>query len=134
MPLSRRQIIRTCKLKGWMLHPTALEGIEGYVSESHDASEDLQAILNVVATKMKNGRTLTTEIWQQVVDEINGDNVEESIGNLKPENASSYCFADLKVVSAFQSPKLVYDTMRKQFHVEQKSWSLFGSAEDKVRY
>jgi hypothetical protein len=40
---------------------------------------------------------------------------------------------DWHVVNAFQTPRLVYQTMRKQFLVEEKSWSLLGTPEDKVR-
>jgi hypothetical protein len=40
---------------------------------------------------------------------------------------------DWHVVNAFQTPRLVYLTMRKQFLVEEKNWSLLGTPEDKVR-
>jgi hypothetical protein len=43
-------------------------------------------------------------------------------------------FPDVQIIGAFQTPKLVYRVMRKQFDVEisYNKWSLFGSATDKV--
>jgi hypothetical protein len=132
MPIYRRQIIRACKQRGWILQPVALEGLEGYLRESPSdgAAEDLKAVLDVAANKIKGGRTVTEEVWQKVVEELNGEEVDDS---LKPENALSSSSSGLEIVSAFHTPCIVYDTMRKQFKVEEKRRSLFGSVEDKVR-
>ena len=135
MPLSRRQIIHACKQRGWSLQPIAFEGIEEFLSESegNDAMVDLQAILDVASEKSKSAGTLTAEIWQLVVEELNGEDTVDapkSDGNQQTAPGDSI----LQIVSAFQTPKLTYDTMRKHFNVQTTPGPLFGSVADKVQF
>lgn len=134
MPLSRRQIIRACKQRGWTLQPAAFEGLEEYLDEeerNNSAMTDLQSILEIVAEKIGGGRTLTAEVWSQVIEVLDGKDAEVSF---KAQRDISDVSSGLEVVGAFQTPRLIYDTLRKQFDVDEKPRSLFGSVEDKVRY
>lgn len=129
MFINKRQIIRAAKLRGWMLHPTALEGIEHLLTEN-STEDELSFILDLVSTKMKSAGTVTADIWSEIVAELNDESdirLEQPVqsGNNNP-------FADLEVVSAFRTPRLLYRPTRKQFQVEESRWPLFGEAEDKV--
>lgn len=125
MSLSTRQLIRSCKLKGWTLHPKALEGIQGFLSQSTNALDDFAFLLEMISEKMGTGKTVTPQIWEHVSTEIEG----EAVASSDHRHTSG---DDLVVVNAFQSPRLSYDPMRKHFSVEQKPWSLLGSVKDKV--
>jgi hypothetical protein len=66
-----------------------------------------------------------------------GRGVHKSSSSNSSRNAaggpSSTDSSNLTVVSAFDCPKLVYHNLKKNFQVQEKKWSLFGTAEDKVR-
>ena len=134
MPVSRRQIVRACKARGWQIQPDAVKGIEGYLQNYHGMDDmflDTMADYMVDASK----KTLTKEIWQKYLQD------QEAFLSAKPSSgkASSSVsslagpWPDLEVVSAYRDVRLAYHTMKKHFHVEEQPWSLFGKAEDKVR-
>jgi hypothetical protein len=149
----RRDIIRACKTRGWTLQPAVLAEIEDYlVSGNHD-SNSLSDLLDVVKGEMATGKAVTESVWKRVkatngsgiAADDDGDMDERSRRHWEPStststsaksasNAHKYTGTnDWHVVNAFQTPRLVYLTMRKQFLVEEKNWSLLGTPEDKVR-
>ena len=150
----RRDIIRACKTRGWTLQPAVLAEIEDYlVTGGHD-SDSLSDLLNVVRGEMATGKAVTESVWKRVkatngsglaidddddMDERSRRHWEPSTNTVSraasvKANAHKYTGTnDWHVVNAFQSPRLVYLTMRKQFLVEEKNWSLLGTPEDKVR-
>jgi hypothetical protein len=155
MPVPRRRdIIRACKTQGWTLQPAVLAEIEDYlVSGGHD-SNSLDDLLNVVRGEMGTGKAVTVDVWKRVkatngsgiaLDDDNDDDMEErSRRHWEPSTSTTSTSTasqkqslagtnDWHVVNAFQTPRLVYLTMRKQFLVEEKNWSLLGTPEDKVR-
>jgi hypothetical protein len=151
----RRDIIRACKTRGWTLQPTVLAEIEDYlVSGGHDRAS-LDDLLNVVRGEMATGKAVTETVWRRVKatngsgiaqDDDDDDMDETSRRHWEPSTSTSTSKStstqqkqsrtgtnDWHVVNAFQTPRLVYLTMRKQFLVEEKNWSLLGTPEDKVR-
>lgn len=126
--MNRRHIVRAAKMRGWMLHPSAVEGIEALLNDSSDL-DDLNVMFSFISAKMPVAGTVTAEIWALVQAELN-DEVE--MDTLPPMQYGRNPFADVEVVSAFRTPRLLYRPTRKQFQVEEARWSLFGKAEDKV--
>jgi len=118
MSLNRRQIVRACKTRGWTLQPAVLEGLEEYLQDE----EALDDLLNVVGSRLNGKRTITVEVWESIRDDNND--------NSRP--IRSHWLTNMQVVNAFATPKLTYEVMRKQFLIQEKRESLFGSAEDKV--
>lgn len=139
--LSRRHIVRCCKQRGWSIQPLALQGI----LELAESEDDVEAILDQLAPSMRqSSRTVTDSIWNNLI-EIETDQAEvptEAYGSSrhglesKDNDSGPMTASNTKawaVVNAFETPKLVYEVMRKQFSVEERRYSLFGTAEDKVR-
>lgn len=112
-----------------MLHPSALEGIEALLDENDD-EDAINVILHLISNKMKSAGTVTADIWSEIVADLND---ESNTQLLQPVQSGKNPFADLEVVSAFRTPRLLYRPTRKQFQVEESQWPLFGEAEDKVR-
>lgn len=129
--MNKRQIVRAAKLRGWMLHPSALQGIEALLSEK-SAEDDLNAILDLVSTKMHSAGTLTEDIWNEVVADLNDESESHLLSTVQQQSKNP--LDDIQVVSAFRTPRLLYRPTRKQFQVEESRWPLFGEAEDKVRF
>ncbi len=125
--MNRRHIVRAAKQRGWMLHPSALEGMETLLREQSD-NDDVEALLEFISSRMVGGSTVTEQVWKQVTDELMKNEVERD--ELPVRNP----FPDLEVVSAFRTPRLLYRPTRKQFQVEESRWPLFGEAEDKVSF
>lgn len=154
--LSRKHIVRACKVRGWTIQPVALERIENYLEKSahdHDANTSLQRILESMSIEMKNQnlRTITDQLLDMVLDDSEDDydapmtrNKSATILDVKKrqsrmplkdkKNQFGDSFSDFQVVNAFETPRLVYDVLRRQFRVDEKRWKIFGSAEDKVRF
>ena len=141
MPVSRRQIVRACKGRGWQIQPTALKGIEAYLQDYDDVDADFLDQLGDYIDNAASKRTLTKDIWEKFVQEdqqpsggILATTTTTHVSGNKSHNPSSRAnpWSDLQVVSAFQDVKLVYHTMKKHFRTEEQPWSLFGTAEDKV--
>eukprot|EP00977_Amphora_coffeiformis_P025037 scaffold18052_cov175-Amphora_coffeaeformis.AAC.1 len=137
MPVSRRQIVRGCKARGWQIQPEAVKGIEGYL-QNHNDLDDL--FLDTMADYMADAskKTLTKEIWQKYLQDqeaflasVSSD--KPSSGKASSSSSVTGPWPDLEVVSAFRDVRLAYHTMKKHFHVEEQPWSLFGKAEDKIQ-
>jgi hypothetical protein len=133
--LSRRQIVRAFRARGWTVGPKALEGVEEYL----DAGADLKNLLNVIASEIGTGRTVSDDLWTKVVQhqleeaEDNANDNDDASLDEQTRHRRRGTFANVQVVSAFETPKLVFDSMRKNFSVQQEAWPLLGTAEDKVR-
>jgi len=125
MTTTRRQIVRACKARGWTIQPAALAGVEAYLGSSRDGS--LEDLLNVVAERIP-GQTITGDLWDDIAGEA-ADTGRSASTTMTTTDA----WDGLQIVNAFQSPKLVFEVMRKNFAVDEKPRSLFGTAEDKVR-
>lgn len=103
-----------------MIQATALTAMYNYFNESQvDLLED---ILNEMGHGAGKGTNLITEsIWLAAIK-----TAESGV----PKNVSD----DLEIVNALDTPRLVYDSMRKTFRAEEVKWSLLGDAADKVGY
>jgi len=130
--LSKRQVIRSCKSRGWTVQPAALQGL------LHETEDSLPELLDRIADKIAKagggGRTVTADIWQQILDEEEEEE-EAHTRKKKKQRSTTTAATQVEVVSAFETPKLVYQVMRKQFQVQdplQNDWSLWGSAQDKT--
>lgn len=127
--MNKRHIIRAAKMRGWMLHPSALEGIEILLGENSDEGT-LSAMFDLISAKMQSAGTVTADIWNEIVAGLDDDE-----GDMRqPVQHGRNPFPDLEVVSAFRTPRLLYRPTRKQFQVEESQWPLFGEAEDKVSF
>jgi len=137
---SRRDIVRACKARRWTVQPAALKGIEQAV---FDSGEDLQFLLDLIGTKMnkKNHHTtstITADLWEEIVHEQEVKQYDPSTTHQQQQQRSvlgavSGDDDSFRVVNAFETPRLVFEVMRRQFQVQQKNWPLLGTAEDKVR-
>ena len=144
MPVSRKQIVRACKGRGWQIQPDALQSVQVYLQRCHKIdSELLETLAEYIVTSKK--RTLTADIWQQFLKDeeaITGGTTTTmtttAVGgtsNTKPSSSvAATSWSDVQVISAFRDVRLSYHTMKKHFQVEEQPWSLFGKAEEKVRH
>ena len=97
MPLSRRQIVRACKSRGWTLQPAALAGIQKFLDEKQqllsgeeeeDEEEALQDLLDVVANEIPvKQRIVTGKLWEDIVsqNDRNGENDKNEYDNDKQQ-------------------------------------------------
>lgn len=144
-PAIRRQVLRSCKRKGWLLQPEALEGIEEWLSGADDLKTELDAIVEQLKLKLeeeqdgaatrrkKNETVITGDLWKKVLAQVVGDPSDTATVAPKRSTIPGSWSNSVSIVSAFSQPKLVYNVIKKQFCVEEKQGGLFGSAADKVR-
>ena len=111
----RKQVIRSCRARGLTVHPNVLPDLEAYV-------EELPMILEQLKLMPSISNSITPEIWTEFIKEAN----EESADTLNK--------TEVEVISAYQTPRLVFDTRRKQYRVIEKQRPVLGNAEDKVQY
>jgi hypothetical protein len=138
-PNLRRQIIRACKSRGWTVHPDAFAALEEELfalQEELDITntyDELSRILDGLRPFLKGIRTITEQVWN---DWVESQQVRQTPSRTKKKHAAPLWndTSKLQVVHAFRTPKLIFQSMRQQFHVlDSASGSLFGTAEDKVR-
>mgnify|MGYP005842276093 CR=1 FL=1 len=117
--VSRRKIMRACKSRGWMVQPAALKAMHQHLNLlDKDYTED---ILEDLARHVeKNTKLITEAIWEKAME-----STEDTV-MIKEDGG-------LEIIDAFKTPRLVYDSMRKTFRVEEKDWPLLGDTADKVR-
>ena len=120
--LSRRQVIRAFKVRGLALQAPALEAMMNVLQREQVASnnEVLQAILDEIRDRRLPQPIVTESLLAEVVADMsrNGRDVHEEA---------------LQLIDASDTPRLDYDTMRKQFSlIDDKNLSVFGEANDKV--
>lgn len=124
--LSRRQIVRACKERGWTLQPGALHGLQA--SAGDDAA--LAHWLNRLAPRV-DSKILTDDIWNEYLASLEEVGPDKRKTMTRTTTTTTLAEGPY-VIGAFETPKLVYQVMRKQFQVEERRGSLFGSAEDKA--
>lgn len=101
-----------------MVQATALTEMYDYFNEAQ--VDSLEEILKEMGNGAGKGTKLITEaIWRASIETDEGD-------------VSKMAADDLEIINAFDTPRLVYDSMRKTFRAEEKKWSLLGDAADKV--
>ena len=122
----RRYIVRACKQRGWTIQPTALQGMMEYV-HSEQAMED---ILDALEERIGSETSITVDIWQAflLAEQQRQEAAVVQKSRSKRAGGSSGVWTDhVQIVDAFETPKLLYDVTRKQFHVSQTQEPLFGS-------
>ena len=116
--VSRKKIVRACKSRGWMIHSAALSAMYKYFNDAQ--VDSLEDILNEMGQGAGKGAKLITEdIWLDTIKSDEGGVPTKAVD-------------DFEIVNALDTPRLVYDSMRKTFRAEEKKWSLLGDATDKV--
>lgn len=163
----RRQIIRSCKARGWTVQPDALQAMEDALAlrplaadrdsngssaatRNADANTALSTLLDALQQHMKasHSRTVTVQVWNDLIDSDASHETGTTRGSSGSSNTSTststnmlavassaaqFSAKDIQVFDAFDTPKLVFEVMRRQFQVLNQTWSLFGTAEEKVR-
>jgi DNA polymerases epsilon N terminal len=125
--ISRRHVTRAFKVRGLTLQASALEGIMSVLAkENAQGSEEiLKAILEEV-------RQRTLSSTQKIINQtLLADVVADMSRNAKDVRDQA-----LQLLDSFETPRLHYDTTRKQFTLMtdgKEKRSLFGEPEDKVR-
>lgn len=125
--LSRRQVIRAFKMRGLALQSAALEAMMNVLQrESSRSDEVLLAILDEIRERILSAPSyqqpiVTESLLAQVVADMSRD------GRDVQEEA-------LQLLDAYETPRLYFDTMRKQFTLiaDEEKRSFFGVAADKV--
>jgi len=125
--IPRRRVTRSFKTRGLTLQASALEGIMSVLSrEENDVESVFSAILE--GCKERSGGTgsplVTTDLLAAVVSDLTRD--------AKDVNDEA-----MQLLNAFETPRINYDAMRKQFSLkdeETETRSLFGEATDKVSF
>ena len=127
----RKRIARIFKMRGLSIQATALDALLNVLrressSSDHSTDETLFAIIDEVKDRMIQGgrgsNVVTTSLLEEVVAEMSRDARELT------EDA-------VQMLDAFKTPRLEFDTMRKQFSLVgygNEKRSLYGEAVDKV--
>lgn len=129
---NRRKIARAFKMRGLAVQPSALDAMMNVLRREapHKAQETLQSILDEIKERMMSSAgdsqssqlVVTKRFLSAVVADMSrngGDFTEEAV----------------QLLDAFQTPRLSYDSMRKQFTLitdSIESRSLFADAVHKV--
>jgi hypothetical protein len=114
----RKQVIRSCKARGVTVHPAVLPALEEHVDNLTDVLDGLSLLPSF-------SNRITPEIWQAFV--IETTQLAASDASTKEKTTC------IEVISAYKTPKLVYDSRRKQYRVIEKQGPVLGCAIDKVR-
>ena len=126
MASDRKRVARTFKSRGLTIQSTALDALLNVLSrETHD--ETLFAIIDEVKDRLitgggPGGNVVTTSLLEEVVAELSRD-------------AKDVTDEAVQLLDAFQTPRLEFDAMRKQFRLlddSKEKRSLYGKATDKV--
>jgi hypothetical protein len=124
--MTRRQVTRSFKVRGLTLQASALDGMMSVLAmETDSGAEDvLRAILEEVRerTLSSSQKIITKKLLADVVADMS-------------RNAKDVHDEALQLLDAFETPRLHYDTTRKQFTLMtegKEKRSLFGEPEDKV--
>jgi DNA polymerase epsilon subunit 2 len=116
MSSRRQQVVRNCKKHGLRVHPTVLKGM------LQEDEESLGIALLFLKQKLARAplKLVTPPLWEEALAS-NGD--EAAL------DSESW-----KIVDAFDTPKLIYNSLRQQFHRDPRDRPpLLGSAEDRLQ-
>jgi len=123
--ISRRNVIRAFKVRGLTLQATALDGMMSVLAQEQTSAQHvLKAIVEelVDRTVASSQKVITKTLLATVVADMS-------------RNAKDVNDEALQLLDAFETPRLQYDTTRKQFTLMtegKEKRSLFGAPEDKV--
>lgn len=101
-----------------MIQPTVLNEMHKYLNElDKDCLED--TLFKMSQQIDDKAKLITESVWNEIME---------------PNLAHPHLNVDGKVslVNASDYPRLVYDSVRKTFHVQDEKWALLGSLADKV--
>lgn len=149
----RRQLVKACKKHGLRVQPAALQAMLKYDADGVDM-EGILPILETISRKLSqsNGKLITTSIWNDCVQETKeaAVAVSSAVSSKRPatsnattkaatttekKRTSSNVRAPWSITNAFDSPQLVYDSLRQQFYYKDQGESrpsLFGTVEEKI--
>lgn len=125
--LSRRQVIRAFKMRGLALQSSALDAMMNVLKRESSRSDDvLQAILDEIRERILSARSQQPIVTKTLLAEVVADMSRD--GRDVHEEA-------LQLLDAYDTPRLEFDTMRKQFSLlteGEEPRSFFGESTDKV--
>lgn len=114
--LSDRKLVQEqASLAGFRLEEAAVKLLVQWLQNGADGEDQLQALFNMVDT----GGSI----------KVTADQIKEA---LKAMYGAAQEQDFIQVISAFEVPKLLYDSMRKCFYRAEKTPKLLGNAEDKM--
>ena len=129
----RKRTARIFKMRGLSVQSSALDALLNVLRREREQS--------VVSSTTKNNDTLFAiidEIKDRMIQTGNGTNVvttqllEEVVAELS-RDAKDVTEEAVQMLDAFRTPRLVFETMRKQFDLVREKRTLYGEAVDKVR-
>ena len=132
MSAERKRIARIFKMRGLSVQSSALDALLNVLSreQSTRTNDDttLFAIIDEVKDRMiqdgKGTNVVTTSLLEEVVAELSRD-------------ARDVTEEAVQMLDAFKTPRLTFDTMRKNFSLVEfgmEKRSVYGEAVDKVSY
>jgi hypothetical protein len=115
------------------------------ILELAETEEEVELILDQL--NLKGSNVVTDGVWNELMEmetdpqpqhgfaskSAVASAVGSSRGRSNDTATAPTSDSTWSVVNAFETPKLGYEAMRRQFYVEEKQYSLFGTAQDKVR-
>lgn len=125
--LSRRKVIRAFKMRGLALQSSALDAMMNVLQRESSRSDDvLHAILDEIRERILSARSQQPIVTKTFLADVVADMSRD--GRDVHEEA-------LQLLNAYDTPRLEFDTMRKQFSLltkDEEPRSFFGEATDKV--
>lgn len=118
--INRRRVIRSFKLRGLTLQANALEAVMNVLARESQPEAVLQALVEQCKEHGRSVRIITKALLADIITEMT-------------RNATDVNEEAIQLLNAFETPRLHYDSMRKQFKLMiNEERSLFGKADDKV--
>jgi hypothetical protein len=125
--LSRRQVIRAFKMRGLSLQSSALDAMMNVLQRESSRSNDvLQAILDEIRERILSARSQQPIVTKGLLADVVADMSRD--GRDVHEEA-------LQLLDAYNTPRLEFDAMRKQFSLltrDNEPRSFLGDANQKV--
>jgi len=155
----RRQLVRVTKKYGLHVQPAALQAMLHYAA--NDANlESLDPILEQLQDKLAraNPKIITPPLWEEAMQDATAaavalsnkaavasasstavkkvtTNSSVASSARMPPTAVKSKHPDWRIIDAFDTPALVYDSLRQQFHYDNHGSdrpALLGTVEDKI--
>ncbi|KAL3943917.1 MAG: hypothetical protein SGBAC_001994 [Bacillariaceae sp.] len=129
----KRHFVRTCKKHGLNVQPAALQSM---IEEVND-EESLLRTLTWINQNLPRGKPkiVSPELWQQAFEACIAPPFTSKKGSVvdskfRPSGGENKF---VEYVSAFETPRLMFDSLRQQFYFSDKQKPpLFGTAKDKT--
>jgi hypothetical protein len=122
-PFPRRRVTRAFQARGMTLQASALDAVMNVLRREEDRMMMLKAIVDACKdNSLANAGIVTTDILASVIVDLT-------------RNSKDIMDEAFQILNAFETPRLHFDTMRKQFSLRRNdNKSFFGKAADKVRF